>query len=520
MKKIIVLALILLFLDFSVIYAYKILFDYTKDETAGNADWVIDRDFPSPLPQNPSRETDWDGAFSAFAFDIYSRLHDTVYTLHNAPITYNDPSNPMDLSHFDVFVIPEPQNPFSDAEKDAIKRFVAQGGGLLMISDHNMSDRNRSGWDSPRVFNDLGSEDLFGIHFNITGDRPNSFSEVSRNIPDRTHIIIDGPNGEVTALSFHAGDGMTLYPSKNRAVKGLIFKSGYNGNSGAMFAISTYGRGRVAAIGDSSPIDDGTGDPHDRLYDGWHEDGTTHPELLLNTIYWLERRDDEGNIPVNFVMDGNLDTVAHLELNNGSIYIYTGSNDTVFYCGVRYNPDVTRTYIVLSSHPHEEVSTPWARDGYLGKYDFYFKIQNSTQEVELRDSFQIIANPPFVHFASSRGFLEFTFNKTKLQDSLYILVAGFSAEGGGRIVYATPSVNPGTSLRIYTYAALKTDVNKSMGYTPRITASIMKNLPPRQSRNVLYYDITGRRIPASSHYFRKSGILLAPTSKKAVIILR
>lgn len=519
MKKIL-LYLILLMLGFNNGGAYKILFDYTKDETAGNADWIIDRDFPSPRPEHPSRETDWDGAFSAFAFDIYTRMHDTVYTLHNAPITYNDPSNPMDLSHFDVFVIPEPQNPFTDREKEAIRRFVAEGGGLLMIADHNMSDRNRSGWDSPRVFNDLGSEDLFGIHFNITGDRPNSFSEVSRNIPDRTHIIINGPYGEVRALSFHAGDGMTLYPSKNSSVKGLIYKSRYGGNRGAMFAISTYGRGRVAAIGDSSPIDDGTGDPHDRLYDGWHESGTSHPELLLNTIYWLEKRDSEDNTPINFVMDGHLDSVAHLELKSGSVSFYSAANDSLFYVGVKFNPNVYNTYVVISSHPEGEVSTPWARDGFIGKYNFYFKIYNSTQRAEIRDSFQIMANPSFIHHAASRGFLEFTISKTNLQDSIYILVTGFSTESGGKILYATPSVDPGAPVRIYTYFGIKTNKDNTRNTSHAISVIVRRNIPSTLSKNTRFYDIIGRRIPPSIQILQKSGIYLDPKSRKAIVILK
>ncbi|GEM_PF-2541663 len=500
----------------SPLYSYKVLFDWTKDETAGNADWIVDRDFPEPLPQNPQNEGDWDGAFSAFGFAIYSELHDTVYILHNAPITYNDPTNPMDLSNFDVFVIPEPQNPFSNNEKAAIRRFVENGGGLLMIADHNMSDRNRSGWDSPRVFNDLGSEQLFGIHFNITGDRPNSFTEVSRNIPDRTHIIIDGPYGSVSALSFHAGDGMELHPEYNPNVKGLIFKSGYSGTHGAMFAISTYGRGRVAAIGDSSPIDDGTGDPHDRLYDGWNEGGTTHPQLMLNTIYWLEQRNIETEEPV-FVLDGTLDSTATLHTKNGNTIIYTGENDTVFYIAVKFNPEVARTYVVLSFDTRTEVSTPWSRDGFLPSYDFYFKVNNSTQEVELRDSLQITAQPDYIKFASSRGFLEFTISRGHhISGNIYLMVAGFSTEGGGKIVYATPTIDPGSALREYSYLTINLSSSRNHK-KPVINAVFTRydNIQPAP----IYYDLTGRRIPGGLLSTR-NGILFDRKRKRAIIILR
>ncbi len=520
MKKL-VLLITLLLLQIQPIQAYKVLFDYTKDETAGNSDWVIDRDFPEPQPQNPQNERDWDGAFSSFGFAIYTNLHDTVYTLHNSPITYGDRSNSMDLSNFDVFIIPEPQNPFSDREKDAIKRFVAAGGGLLMISDHNMSDRNSSGWDSPRVFNDLGAEDLFGIHFNITGDRPNSFSEVSSNIPDNTHVIINGPYGRVTALSFHAGDAMTLHPEKNSNVKGLIYKSGYSGNQGAMFSVSSYGRGRVAALGDSSPIDDGTGDSHDHLYDGWNESGTTHPQLMLNTVYWLEQRDNNNNSSQpDFVLDGILDSTASLLLSNGNTYIYTGSNDTVFYCAVKFSPQVTRTYIVLSNNPGEEVSTPWARDGYTGKFNFYFKINNRTGSLELRDSFQLATYPEFIHYADSTGFLEFTYTKSRIpSDSLYILVTGFSSDGGGKIVYATPTIDPGTPVRRYSYRGMKVR-DRSLRTGTQITkAVLLKGTNLNHNAGPILYDILGRRIGNNTHLLR-DGLFFNRKTKKALIILR
>jgi hypothetical protein len=44
----------------------------------------------------------------------------------------------------------------------------------------------------------------------------------------------------------------------------------------------------VAAIGDSSPIDDGTGDPNDLLYDGYIGGGLgNHKKLIMNTTFWL-----------------------------------------------------------------------------------------------------------------------------------------------------------------------------------------------------------------------------------------
>ena len=44
------------------------LFDNTKAETAGNADWIISTSQPDPLGQDatPTAETDWTGALSSW----------------------------------------------------------------------------------------------------------------------------------------------------------------------------------------------------------------------------------------------------------------------------------------------------------------------------------------------------------------------------------------------------------------------------------------------------------------------
>src|SRR6478736_136898 len=47
---------------------HRVLFDNTKAETAGNADWIISTSQPDPLGQDatPSAETDWTGALSSW----------------------------------------------------------------------------------------------------------------------------------------------------------------------------------------------------------------------------------------------------------------------------------------------------------------------------------------------------------------------------------------------------------------------------------------------------------------------
>ncbi|MFY0108250.1 hypothetical protein ABTP98_19440, partial [Acinetobacter baumannii] len=70
-------------------------------------------------------------------------------------ISYGNTANPQDLSYYSVFVVDEPNIIFTAAEKTAILRFVQNGGGLFMISDHDISDRNNDGYDSPDIWNDL-----------------------------------------------------------------------------------------------------------------------------------------------------------------------------------------------------------------------------------------------------------------------------------------------------------------------------------------------------------------------------
>jgi len=51
---------------------HRILFDNSKAETAGNADWIVSTSQPDPIAQNasPQKETDWTGALSAWGVGL------------------------------------------------------------------------------------------------------------------------------------------------------------------------------------------------------------------------------------------------------------------------------------------------------------------------------------------------------------------------------------------------------------------------------------------------------------------
>ncbi len=294
----------------------KILFDATKAEMAGNADWVIDADqhnigfsngsavvgsgresnpqrFPTPAQStvtSSTPETYWEGGLSAWGIDLVKKGFEVETLSYNGKITYGNSSNPQDLSNYAVFVVDEPNIRFTSTEKTAILQFVYHGGGLFMISDHDRSDRNNDGIDSPSVWNDLMKNnsvksDPFGISIDLL--KFDDKSSNVRNLPDNP--ILNGSMGKATELWYFAGTSMTLHPGDNSSVEGLIFRTGSPfGNKNVLFASATFGKGKVVALGDSSPPDDGTGDPGDRLYNGWTKDANgNHERLIMNASLWL-----------------------------------------------------------------------------------------------------------------------------------------------------------------------------------------------------------------------------------------
>jgi hypothetical protein len=271
----------------------RVLFDNTKAETAGNADWIISTSQPDPLAQNssPSSETSWTGALSAWGVALQRA---GGYSLKTLPagntITYGG-TGALDLKNFDEFVLPEPNVLLSAAEKTAVMKFVQAGGGLFLIVDHTGSDRNNDGYDSVEVANDLMTAN--GVDntdpFGFTIDTNDISSENPVAISSSTDPVINGPFGKVTGSIIRDGSTQTLHKADNAAVKGLVWRtsSSQTGSTGAFFTISTFGSGKVAVWGDSSPADDGTGQSGNTLYDGWNDTAGTNKALALNATAWL-----------------------------------------------------------------------------------------------------------------------------------------------------------------------------------------------------------------------------------------
>lgn len=275
----------------------KFLFDAKHGQTFGNADWVIDQD-NSVISQNPTpaqsnitsstAETFWTGGISAWGIAL-AKLGHTVESLSgSASLTYGNSSNPQDLSYYDVFIVDEPNVLFTGTEKTAMIQFVQNGGGLFIVGNHNGSDRNNDGYDAPAIWNNfMTSNSLvsnpFGFSFNLV-----NLSQTTSNISTVSgNPILAGSQGNVTSIQYNNGTSMTMNPTANSTVTGLIWRSGVTRNNNNVFCLSsTYGNGgKVVAIGDSSPTDDGTGAPGDVLYNGWS--ALSHTRLLMNASLWL-----------------------------------------------------------------------------------------------------------------------------------------------------------------------------------------------------------------------------------------
>lgn len=275
----------------------RVLFDNAHAETAGNADWIISTSQPSPYNQKaaPTAETDWTGAISAWGVALAQ--YPAEYTLATNPsgraLTYGNTANAQDLTKYDVLVIPEPNTAFTAAERTAIMTFVKNGGGLFLIVDHDQSDRNNDGVDSVDIANQLFSSN--GVDntdpFGVTAAYQNISNENTANLGSgaSTHPVVNGAWGTANKSILRGATTFTLDKAANANAKCLLYRASVSntGSTGCFFAVSTFGTGRVALWGDSSPADDGTGQSGNTLYDGWNDPAGTNAEWALNATDWL-----------------------------------------------------------------------------------------------------------------------------------------------------------------------------------------------------------------------------------------
>lgn len=308
MSRLLTLFAALLLVSFSSFAQQKsVLFDAAHAQTAGNADWTLDEDvcgtaqrYPTPDQSgitSTTAETYWNGGMSAFGVDLAKKGFHLESLPAGGRFSYGDATNAQDLSHYNAVVIPEPNTRFTAAEITALRSFVQNGGGLLMIADHAGSDRNNDGWDATAIFNELmGSPSIFGITYGSVSTDPNSWFD---DHPDglfttdtTSPIIYTGTFGNPSStrgLGLFGSTSMTLSTSANANVRGHIWRSTGTAGSSTLvtFATSIYGSGRIAAIGDSSPAEDGTNGCGHTTYVGYNETTYDNGLIFANAVSWI-----------------------------------------------------------------------------------------------------------------------------------------------------------------------------------------------------------------------------------------
>jgi lamin tail-like protein len=287
------------------------LFDGSRDETAGsNGDWIIDGiaggttngctgaspenkavRWPSPDQSTVTQstpETYWNGALSSWGIDLVKAGH-MVETV--PPPEASQPTLTQRLADPDVkvLILPEPNKAFTSAEISAMLAFAQNGGGIFLIADHQGADRDCDGTDSVTAVNGIAQP--LGITF------AGHFDELTTNLTSVHHPVLWGDFGlglgHQSSLDFHGASSMTLDLSVNPSLQALAWRNGTAQTSltNVVLAVGQYGQGRIVAIGDSSPFDDGTTeDTNDTL----HASYQAHKALILYSSLWLAQLDPGG----------------------------------------------------------------------------------------------------------------------------------------------------------------------------------------------------------------------------------
>src|SRR5258708_4996140 len=354
-RRIVPVALLFLFLAALNGFAQQktILFDAAHAQTAGNADWTLDEDscgtaqrFPTPDQSgitSSTAETYWSGGFSAMGVDLVKKGFHVESLPVGARISYNDSTNAQDLKNYNIFVIREPNIAFTSAEITAIRSFVQNGGGLFMIADHAGADRNSDGIDAAGVFNALmGSPSIFGITYNDNSsdktfgwfdDHPDGNFTTDTTSP----IIFTGAFGNPSSsrgLGLFGSSSMTL----SGAAKGHVWKttSTHDTSTGVTFATSTYGTGRVAAVGDSSTGEDATNSCGHTTYLGYNDPSYDNGLIYANAVAWLANGSTGGDTQAPTV---SITAPAAAATVSGTVAVNASASDNVGVTKVEFYLD-------------------------------------------------------------------------------------------------------------------------------------------------------------------------------------
>lgn len=260
MKKLGVLCIMLccsMFLSAKA-FAARIIYDDTHGQTVENADWVSN------------------GAYSEMC-DMLKANGFIIDDLSNISATGRFTANI--LKNYEGIILAEPNNPYTKEECDLFVNFVKNGGGMFIIGDHDHSDRDKDGWDAVSILNQFTPE--FG--FKIQKDLILYEAPLAGKV-EKSHPAMYG----YRASGVWAGGTFDILETEGAKAQGLVYSSI---SKSPYIVVSETGKGRVFAIGDSSPFDDGTGskntDKGKKLHDSYDSFVYSHPQIAYNALTWV-----------------------------------------------------------------------------------------------------------------------------------------------------------------------------------------------------------------------------------------
>ncbi len=264
MKKFRFLLVMLLLAICTGANAANVIYDDTHGQTAGNADWIPAGAYSEMVDMLKA---------NGFKIDCLSKV--TSGRAFTAEI----------LKDYDGLILAEPNNPYSKAECDLIVDFVKNGGGLFIVGDHGDADRDNDGWDAVRALNEFCPKFGFKFKGNMVYEAP-----VAGTI-NQEHPAMFG----FKSVGIWAGSTFDIVEAEGAKAVGLIdsriAKTPY-------MVAAEAGSGRVFAIGDSSPFDDGTGSGgKNKLHDSYDSFMFSHPQIAYNAMTWVTGQTPSKRIP-------------------------------------------------------------------------------------------------------------------------------------------------------------------------------------------------------------------------------
>ena len=247
--------------------------------------WVDEHHSTWEPTQRPF-DTEWYGHDSGYNYACIYDYADRFYDMNRVTTTITSTS----LDHCDVLMVKTPTERYQPDEIEAIKTFVRQGGGLLLVGEHT------NVFNTGTYLNDIAQEFGFVFVDDCLFDIDTPF-EQDLQISPWAHPMIQHMPDMYFAVSCSIDPGLSPGRAAIESIGLRHVPADYHvsnfypqvedradSQSGAFVQLWTrrYGQGRVAAFTDST------------IFSNFATFEPGKPELMLGMLEWLNRRNLPG----------------------------------------------------------------------------------------------------------------------------------------------------------------------------------------------------------------------------------